>query len=37
MINIKFPSGELITIVTSNMPDELKKAIDEMIKQYCGH
>ena len=36
MILEKYSVGEPITLITSNMPDELKKAIDEMISQYCG-
>lgn len=33
----KHPVGKLITLITSNMPFELKKAIDDMIKKYCNH
>lgn len=37
MILEKYPIGEPITLITSNMPDELKIVIDKMISQYCGH
>lgn len=37
MIVEKYPIGKTITLITSNMPDELKEAIDGMVSQYCGH
>ena len=37
MIVEKYPIGEPITLITSNMPYILKKAIDDMIGQYCNH
>jgi uncharacterized heparinase superfamily protein len=33
----KYPIGKPIILITSNMPDVLKEAIDEMISQYCEH
>lgn len=32
----KFPVGEPITIITSEMPDDLYRMIDETIKAYCN-
>jgi len=31
------PVSKIITLVTSNMPDSLKKEIEELIKIYCNH
>lgn len=31
------PSGEIITIVTSNLPQELNNEIENLIKLYCNH
>lgn len=32
-----YPIGKSITLITADMPETLKDAIVEMIKQYCGH
>jgi len=32
----KYSIGEPITLITSNMPDNLKHEIDKMIEQYCN-
>jgi len=37
MILEKYPIGEPITLITSNMPDVLKDEIIKLISQYCGH
>lgn len=37
MILEKFPVGEPITLITSNMPEVLKEEIIKLISQYCGH
>ena len=37
MILEKFPIGEPITLMTSNMPEVLKEEIIKLISQYCGH
>jgi len=37
MIIEKYPIGKPITLITADMPETLKDAIVEMIKQYCGH
>ena len=34
---MKFPVGKPIVIITSNMPEDLKKDIDEIISNYCNH
>ena len=33
----KYPIGKEITLITSNMPDDLKLKLDEIIKTYCNH
>jgi hypothetical protein len=33
----KFAIGEPITLITSNMPDDLRKQIEIIIKDYCNH
>ena len=37
MILERFPVGEPITLITSNMPETLKEEIIKLISQYCGH
>lgn len=37
MLLEKYPIGEPITLITSNMPDVLKDEIIKLIEQYCGH
>jgi hypothetical protein len=37
MLVEKFPIGEPIILITSNMPDDLLKEIKNMIAQYCNH
>jgi hypothetical protein len=37
MILEKYPIGEPITLITSNMPPDLKKQIEEIIGRYCNH
>jgi hypothetical protein len=37
MILEKFPVGEPITLITSNMPEVLKEEVIKLISQYCGH
>lgn len=32
----KYPIGEPITLITSNMPDVIKDEIIKLISQYCG-
>ena len=32
-----YPVGETITLVTSNMPNDLKEQINHIIEQYCNH
>lgn len=36
-ISKKYPIGEPITLITSNMPDDLIFEIKNIIKQYCNH
>ncbi len=31
------PFGPKITVITSNMPDKLQEAIEDMIEKYCNH
>ena len=33
----KYPIGEPITLMTSNMPNELKYTIEKLISDYCNH
>lgn len=33
----KYPIGNSITLVTSNMPEILKDEIIKLIEHYCGH
>lgn len=33
----KYPVGEPITLMTSNMPEVLKEEIIRLVSQYCGH
>ena len=33
----RYPIGEMITLITSNMPETLRDEITKVIKQYCGH
>ncbi len=37
MIVEKYPIGKPITIITSEMPDNLKQMIEDLITQYCNH
>jgi hypothetical protein len=37
MILEKYPIGQPITLITSNMPDVLKDEIIKLIEQYYGH
>jgi len=37
MIIERYPIGESITLITSNMPDILKDKIVKMIELYCNH
>lgn len=37
MILEKYPIGEPITLITSNMPPDLKEQIEEIIGRYCNH
>ncbi len=37
MLTEKFPIGEPIILVTSNMPNDLKEEIVKMIERYCNH
>jgi hypothetical protein len=37
MIVEKYPIGEPITLITSNMPEVLKNEIVELIERYCNH
>jgi hypothetical protein len=37
MILEKFPIGEPITLITSNIPEVLKEEIIRLISQYCEH
>ena len=37
MVVESFPVGKSITLITSNMPLDLKEAINNMIREYCGH
>jgi hypothetical protein len=36
MIVEKYPIGEPITLITSNMPDDLNSIIIKLISEYCG-
>jgi len=36
MITEKYRVGDPITLITSNMPGELKNDIIKIIKQYCN-
>jgi hypothetical protein len=36
MIVEKYPIGEPITLITSNMPDDLNTIIIKLISEYCG-
>ncbi len=33
----RFPIGEPITVLTSNMPNDLKEEINSVIEAYCNH
>jgi len=37
MIVEKYPMGEPITLITSNMPKQLNDEIIEIISNYCNH
>ncbi len=37
MLEERFPIGEPITLITSNMPEELKNTIVNLIEKYCNH
>jgi hypothetical protein len=37
MILERFPIGEPMTLITSNMPDTLEDEIIKIISLYCGH
>ncbi len=32
-----YPMGKTITMVTSNMPGDLKCEIEDIMKRYCNH
>lgn len=36
-ITERYPVGEPIVLMTSNMPHNLKSAINDIIKKYCNH
>ncbi len=33
----RYPVGEPIILLTSNMPDGLKNEIDDLVRRYCNH
>ena len=36
-IVLKRTWGEPILVITGNMPEPLRKAVDKIIKEYCNH
>ena len=37
MIVERYPIGQPIILITSNMPNDIKQEIIKLIEQYCGH
>ena len=37
MIIEKYPVGKIITLITSEMPEDLKIKIENVITQYCNY
>jgi hypothetical protein len=33
----RYPVGEPIILLTSNMPDGLKNDVDDLVRRYCNH